>query len=455
MQLRPYQESAVSQILDYALDHPDGGSLLVVMAPRSGKTATAAAVIQVMALQQGLRALYVAQRVEHLDAAVAHLMASGIPAKDIGVIYRDRPDNPLAPFQVASEGTLDRRTKPEADIVIMDEAHHDASPRRRRIRKMYPSALHIGFTGTPERLSGDLSRDYNDMIAPVQPSELIHDGHLLVPTIYAPEDKHTPKLKGLRLRAGDYLAEDLVKVVCHKAALDKLVEEWARLAEGRITVAFGVTIEHSKAIAESFNAAGIKAKHLDGNTAQSLRTAALSQIRDCTLSMVCCVDLLSQGTDMPSVKCGILARPTMSLALNNQQGARVMTPWADPRLKTPRILDVAGNVYRHGLLYEDRVWSLRGKSRVVGGASGTGVKRCSCGAVCNKMSKACPNCHASFNKPEVVVPVVEPKALARVELTTQQLLDKQAKLEEFASRKGFGAAWVQRVMSVMSEGVSG
>jgi superfamily II DNA or RNA helicase len=183
--LRPYQEDALRQVLEYMVEHPTGRVLLVIP-PRGGKTPTAGTLARILVEEQGAYGLWIASKIELIDQAVDHLVACGIPREKIGVIAANRHENPDATMQVASEATLDRRNKLRAEFVIWDEAQHDAAPRRRRIRGLYPDAFHLGITGTPERLGGGLDRDYDHMILAVQPSELIHDDYLAVPTIFAP-----------------------------------------------------------------------------------------------------------------------------------------------------------------------------------------------------------------------------------------------------------------------------
>lgn len=479
--LRAYQEEAVGQILDYAAEHKRG-RLLVVMAPRSGKMLTVATAGMLLmasaspeaaalgedatpgdlvraALRGGSvrRCLLVAHRVEILDAAREHLVACGVPADAIGVVYRDRPTHPDRPFQVASEATIDRRSKPEAHLVVWDEAHHDGAPRRRRIRALYPEAFHLGSTGTPHLLSGaGLDKDYDRMIVPVQPSELIGDGFLAVPTVFAPEDRYLPKVSGIRMRGGDYSPDVLERLCAHDAAVEKLVGEWERLAEGRRTVVFPVTVEHSRRIVAAFLRRGHRAAHLDGAVSEVERAETVAGLRLGDLRVVASVGVLSEGTDLPEVKCCVLARPTRSLALHIQQGARCMTPYRGER---PRILDVAGNVYRHGFPYEDRVWSLERSRRGAGGLAGsTGdarAKRCACGAVAAPGAKVCAACGAAFAPPEPTP--AEVKALAEVRWTAEQVAKTRAQLDAFVAKRAdegrpVAEGWVARVLAAMVGG---
>lgn len=457
MKLRSYQEEAVRSIVRYAAEHPQG-RLLLVMAPRAGKTLTAATAAKLMTLDQNapgqreLRVLWVAPSVEPLDEAVEHLIACGIPEDQIGVIYRNRPTRRAAPFQVGTEGTIDLRNKPEADLVISDEAHHDPAARRRRIRAFYPNAFHLGLTGTPERLTGaGLERDYDEMLVPVQPSELIHDEHLAVPTVFAPEDAALPKLRQVRVRRGDYDQRTLEKMMLTADHLDRLVREWDRLAERRRTIVFPVTIKHSLAIVDAFQGHHINAFHLDGDTPAGDREEILDGLRSGEIDVVSSVGVLSEALNMPPVKCVVMARPTRSLRLHIQQGSRCMTPWNGVR---PRILDTVGNCRRHGFPFDDHPWTLAARARAKG-ESHPMVKRCpapGCGALAALSVRVCAVCGITFADFAPPVPPLPPVKLQVVEFTLSQVAAKRAQLEAFAAHKGFDGAWVEKVIRAMLGG---
>lgn len=70
-------------------------------------------------------------------------------------------------------------------------------------------------------------------------------------------------------------------------------------------------------------------------------------------------DLISEGTDVPVVSCGIFLRPTMSTALDLQQKGRILRPYHGK--KNAILLDHVGNCFRHGLPEIDRDWNLSGE----------------------------------------------------------------------------------------------
>ena len=447
---RPYQRDALRWVLAYAVDHPTG-RLILVIPPRGGKTLVGALVVLHLAVRHGLRALWLVHREELLDEAIEHLVDVGIHRASIGVIKAGRSSDPDARIQVASEQTLDRRGKlPVAHLVVTDECHLDTAPRRRRLRRAYPKAFLLGLTATPKPPpQRDLGEDYDAMMVVVQPSELIHDGFLAVPTVYAPDRSAIPDLRGLRRVGGDYRPDDLEPLLMRRGLLDEQVSEWARLSEGRISLAYPVTIAHSKALVARFQAHGINAKHLDGETpaeGENGRRAILKGLNEGTLPIGCSVGVVSVGTNLPRVKCILGVRPTFSLVLYTQQGMRCATPFEGIR---PRILDVVGNCYVHGYPFEDRRWSLKNAESGIPIREGAHhLKRCpSCGAMMHPATLVCTACAAAFPVPPPVVPDV-PLTLHEVTPAQSKLREEQSRLLLFARDRGFSDPdeWVARVM---------
>ena len=449
MKLRRYQEDGLRAILEYAAEHPRGRALLV-MAPRAGKTLVATMAAKLLAPRgEGLRVLWIAPSVETLEGAVDHIVASGIPRDQIGIIYRDRPTSHGALWQVATEATIDRRTKPEADVVVWDEAHHDAAMRRRRIRALYPYAFHLGSTGTPERLTGaGLDEDYDILICPVQPSELIHDGHLAVPTVFAPEPGDVPKLSKVRVRRGDYDTGVLERMMLSREYIDTMMREWERLAEGRRTLVYPVTVKHSLAIVKHFRRRHVNAFHIDGDTKLKRRAEILDWLRAGEVLVVSSVGTMSEGVDLPEVKCVVQVRATRSRQLHIQQGSRCMTPWRGVR---PRILDLVNNCGRLGFPFDDQDWTLARKSKAPGhGAAGEPmVKRCVCGALASRGALVCSECEAPFadwaSEPDPLPPV----KLREVQFTAEDVAARRVTIEDLAKRRGFASAWVDKVLAAV------
>ena len=137
-----------------------------------------------------------------------------------------------------------------------------------------------------------------------------------------------------------------------------LIKGYKKFADGKKTIVFAVDIEHSKKIAESYNEAGIPAVHIDATTPKQERKLKLNQFRTGEIKVLCNVDIVSEGFDVPDCEAVQLARPTKSLALYLQQIGRCMRPAANKEFGI--VLDNANLWHIHGLSYIDRTWSLEG-----------------------------------------------------------------------------------------------
>lgn len=451
MELRPYQEDAVGKILDYAVKNPTG-RLLIVVPPRGGKTLIAATGMRLMAYDQRLRGLWVAHRRELVDQAYDHLVESGIPEKTLGVLMRDdKRENASASIRVASVDTISRRSKPDAQIVVTDEAHRDASEGRRALRALYQNSFRLGITGTPYRMHGNgLREDYDEMFCVASPSELIADGYIVAPRMFVPPPELVPDVSRVRTIGGDFDVGQLDVAANKSTIVGGIVSEWKRLADDKQTLVFPVSVEHSKNIVARFREAGIAAEHLDGNVSHSKRADILARLRDGSTRVVSSCAVLSEGIDAPWIKCVVLARPTKSVALHIQQANRCMTPWKGI---VPIVLDHAGNLIRPllGAPHHDRKWTLDAPDKKDKERFRQLMKRChSCGAAMDADAPSCTECGIKLAcQVANVAPLVPdeiPGELQEARLTHDEIVAERAKLEAFAEARGFDCGWAEKVM---------
>jgi hypothetical protein len=110
-----------------------------------------------------------------------------------------------------------------------------------------------------------------------------------------------PDLAKVKRRGGDFDLGEASKAANRKPIIGGIVEHWIRHAEGRSTVAFGITREHSRHIVRAFNWAGIKAEHLDGEATPKERAAVLARSKAGVTKIVSCCDL-SWNQIVPSLR---------------------------------------------------------------------------------------------------------------------------------------------------------
>ena len=177
-----------------------------------------------------------------------------------------------------------------------------------------------------------------------------------------------------------------------------VVGEWAKLAGGRRTVLFAVSIRHSQQLAKRFSdervhgAPVAHAEHLDGTTPRELRREIFARVRSGETQVVSNVGVITRGVDCPPLEVVQWARPTKSLALYLQMAGRVFRLSPETGKKAALFLDHAGNVERHGFPCDERAWSLEdGAGKVT--AAGLSATRCvQCLALFASRLRACPQC---------------------------------------------------------------
>jgi len=243
---------------------------------------------------------------------------------------------------------------PQPDLIILDEGHHASAATWRRIIDRFPAAWLIGLTATPCRLDGKpLGAIYDDLIIGQTTADLISAGYLANYKYYAPT---VADLSMLQRKGFDYDQDQASEILMKRAVYGDVIKNWHKYAEGLQTIVYCSSIKHSQATADAFWEAGIEAVHFDGNTSDILRRNIVKDFRARNIRVLCNVDLIGEGFDVPGCWCCVLLRPTMSTGLFIQQSGRALRPMDG---KTAVILDCVGNYVRHGLPADDRDWSLK------------------------------------------------------------------------------------------------
>lgn len=429
--LRPYQERAVVQAGE--LVRNGARRILLVLPTGGGKTVIAARVLS-GAVAKGKRALFLAHRAEIVAQSYWKLHADGVPLASLGIVMRDgviadatgkrfRASNPGAPAQVASIQTLAHRKYPPADVVFVDEAHHAAADTWAKLIAHYVSqgAVVVGLTATPVRSDGrGLSDLFDEMVLVETTSNLIAGGYLVRPRTFS--SKTQPDLGSIAVRAGDFVGEELSRVMRQKELVGNVVETWKAHHDGRTTVVFAVDVAHSLSLVERFRAEGFTAEHLDGETDPAEREAILGRMARGETQVVSNAMVLTEGWDLPRAKVCVMARPTLSAGLWWQCVGRVMRPYGDV---PATVLCHTGNVHRHGLPGSDVAWTLQDttKPREKKAKKASELRECpSCGLTQHPAVRQCEHCGAEL-APEKAAPAESNDTLVEI---TQAAVEREA-----------------------------
>lgn len=317
--LRPHQQRAID-LLRASLG--SGHRRPMVQAPTgAGKTVIAASIVH-GARSKLKRVCFTVPAISLIDQTLERFAENGIDPADMGVIQANHPwTRPHCPIQIASVDTLNRRSQPETDLVIVDEAHRKSEAITRWMASC-PRLPFIGLSATP--WSKGLGLLYDDLIRPTSMRELIDEGHLSPFKVYAPSH---PDLTGVRTTAGDYNEADLADRMNKAELVADIVQTWIVRGNNEPTLCFAVDRAHAKALHDRFEAAGVAVAYVDANTPIEERDQIGKQLAAGAIKVVCNIGCLTTGIDW-DVRCIILARPTKSEILYMQiigRGLRTAT----------------------------------------------------------------------------------------------------------------------------------
>lgn len=408
--LRPYQQDLYDRTQQA---FREGHRKPLIVAPcGSGKSYLFAKMVEQASRVNEV--LILIHRLELKDQHIELFKSLNIPMKNIRI-----------EMVLTEAARLGQHEKPR--MLILDEAHLSKANSWVKVVQHY-NTFTVGFTATPCRLDGKPLGDiYDSMVAGPEVQWLIDNNCL------APYDYYAPTLidvSSIKKRAGDYAVDDLEPLVMDKALYGDVVKTYRELANGKKSIAYCVSIKHSKEVAEAFNEKGIPAAHIDGDTPTQERKRIMDDFRQGKIKILCNVGIIAEGLSVSDCDCCLLLRPTDSLALYIQSSMRCMRYLPGKRAI---ILDFVGNYTRHGLPSDRREWTLdkQLEARKEFNSEGAfNVREC---PKCYKVFKTapkCPYCGLEYTvKPRELEKIkeIELKKIAEAELLE---LEKQKKLQK-------------------------
>ncbi len=427
--LRPHQARALILLRQTLLS---GVRRVMLQLPTgAGKTRLAAEVVK-GALSKGNRVVFVVPAISLIDQAVRAFQGEGIGG--IGVIQAGHPmTDAAAAVQVASVQTLHRRPLPDADVVVIDEAHRwFAVFERWMADPAWARIPFIGLSATP--WAGGLGRHYQRLIVAATLREMIEAGVLSPFRVFAPSH---PDLSGVRTKAGDFLEADLSRAMDRPELVAEVVTTWQRLAEERPTLCFGVGRTHARNLQRAFEAAAIPCGYVDAETPLPEREAIREDFHAGALRVVCNVGCLTTGVDW-DVRCIVLARPTKSEMLFAQiigRGLRTAEGKTDCL-----ILDHSDTHRRLGFvtdIHHDALDDGSRGNRASAHSRRTPVECPTCAMLRPAHMDACPECGAG----QTAQPAAELTEMKRADGKQAERQRWYSMLLQVAKERGYRSTW--------------
>lgn len=388
MNLRPYQEAMRDKVV--SLSRSGHLRILVQMPTGTGKTLVGVELVR-LATAHETKVLLVVPSDEIYRQTHVVLEEHGIMHVDLQA--GDWPSLYGAKVVLAMAQTLDRRVQSdlfvgwEPDLVVFDEAHlmldhHD------RIFSAFGGndVWGVGMSATPCRLDGRPMKDlWPTIVQGPQIRECQTDGWLVPCTTY---EAPMPDLTGVGIERGEFDRDDLQTRFAAERIVESVPSAWLRHARRRPTICYAPTVAVSRLLVAAYNAHGIKAMHIDADTADTVRRQAVARLRDGSLDVACNVGVFVHGLDVIEVQCVQLVTATASLARFLQMVGRGLRP--APGKRDLVVIDHGGNCYRHDTIDADRDWSRDGQPlpRTIKACAG-------CHAVIPAWDDACRRCLAA------------------------------------------------------------
>lgn len=471
-QLRDYQEEVVQGVRDAILA---GHRKILVAVPTGGGKTTIAGHMIHGSLGNGRRSLFLAHRKELVEQCYDRLTCEqrGFGLKyDTGLIMAGCPPRRRKPVQVASLQTLIRRELPQSHLVFVDEAHHSLSASFLQLLEQYQAAgaIIIGLTATPYRLDGrGLGDVYDVIVAPVSVGDLIGRGYLTPVRYYGTRKDLEPVTEDVKVRAGEFDAAQLYAKFDKRELYDGVVQNYLRFAEASKAIVFNVNVEHSLKVVAAFRAAGIGAEHVDGETPRGERERILHDFRNGAFEVLCNVNILTEGFDLPAIETVILNRATKSKSLYLQMVGRGLRP--SPGKSHCVVIDQGGNVRQFGPVEAPQEYVLEYTAPKGSKGSGAGqgappMKECpACEQLLLVQVRECGGCGHQFEashqqlKQEDFLELTDflPATVKAKPVTPAHLRKRftdmtEAELREFQELKGYKPGWVYAQLQRRTEG---
>ena len=432
--------------------------------------------------RKGIPVLVLCNRIELIDQAHAKLKINGLRPTLVVPGYRDT----VSMLYLGSVDTIRNYKLPDIGLLIIDECHLRDFDEIVLECKLRGNVKIVGFTATPVRngkrlldsesflglhyksYTGQMGDVYDALVAPVSITELLQgceEGYTyLVPeiTFSAVVDVSNFKVENT-IDGQDYSKSDQLKYFgtpqMHAGVIDKYIKH----GNNKQSICYCINVKESIALCAEFNEKGISAVHVDGKSKD--RKQIFKDFQAGVYKILCNVAVATTGNDMPIVECIIVNKITMSLALWLQmcgRGGRLCPEIGKTHFT---IIDMGGNVYRHGFWSQEREWSLDVEfmSNAKGVAS---VRECEeCEALIFVAANTCPYCGIIQQKKKEEAEKRAAKELAEADFGVVQLghIPEVLKipyhemsieqLEEYRELKGYTVAWIVRQLSMPERGL--
>lgn len=334
-------DSVQKTAVDLAIDSlKSTGRALIVMTTGTGKTITGSKIIEKM---HGQKVLWLTQTEELITQTYLDLEAIFGPG-EVG-LYKRKKRSTQERVIVASLQTIEKEEYLKAishrafDLLIVDEAHHALASTWEKVIR-YFHCKKLGLTATPHRTDGkDISELFGNATFHLGYEEakslnlIAHETYRVILT--------NSKVEGLVTRTGEYAPSALDRLIISENRNEIIVESYKKYGRGFMrehglpykALCFCITAAHAKRMRDLFRRHGISAELLISKHSTSLEHGSLitekerketyhAFVQGTGPEILCVVNVLNEGKNVPMISCLLMARPTRSSIIFQQQMGR-------------------------------------------------------------------------------------------------------------------------------------
>lgn len=411
MQLRPYQQEAVTELFQFCLGFEQRG--LVVLPTASGKTAIFAELVRLLLKRRAdYQVLLLGHTQEIVQQNEDKLLAIW-PEAPVGVLCAGLGRREIAQVISASRDSIVSQLDelPIFDLVIIDEAHLITPEENGRyqfilkhLKSTNPKLKILGFTATPFRSRKGYLHDKNGLnlfdkvIYHKRIDELTQATYLCPLRALAVSPDAVADTSRVRYNANDFVETDLHRVTNVERLAEVIVADWQRKTSGLLsTVFYAASLTQARMFQQTLADLGYEFPIIAGNTPQLKRIEWLEQFEACELMGLINFGTLTTGWDSPRMQCLVTARPTLSPGLFLQVIGRGLR--TSPLKTETLLLDYGENLRRFGPIERVRPES-EDQKRFLNKEK---IKVCPvCDTLLSIYATECHHCTESFELPERV-----------------------------------------------------
>jgi len=278
----------------------------------------------------------------------------------------------------------------EVTLAIPDEAHHVLRDNTwGKVLAFTPKARVLGPTAWPGRSDGKgigahAKGVFHTIIAGPSMPELTRMGYLTPLRVFCPPGDFRRADLEVSKATGEFTAASTQAAVGKSSITGDAVEQYLAKVPGKTAFIFTPDVKNATLVASNFNARGIRAAMLSGETDTGVRLRTMAEFERREVKVVANVALFGEGTDIPNLDAVFMEDPTQSYCKFLQEAGRaarlsidkaIFAHWETYTDEQRRafiaasdkpygfLIDQVGNVKQHGLPGHRTDYSLNDRER--------------------------------------------------------------------------------------------